>query len=178
MTANRKNASIYLCGFMGCGKTTVGKLLAKKLGKKLIDLDWYIEDKEKMTIPEIFEKKGEPYFRKKESEALAKLKASGAVVATGGGALLTEANGNIAKNSGLVIYIDTPFKDCYKRIKGDKNRPIAYNSTKEQLKDRYDQRRPLYIQNSHFAVDGKGFPTEIAQRIIDIYEKDYFGNLD
>lgn len=174
MTSNKKNASIYLCGFMGCGKTTVGKILAKKLGKKLVDLDWYIEDKEQMKIPEIFEKKGEPYFRQRESQALAELKSEGAIVATGGGALLSEGNGSIAMNSGLVIYIDTPFKDCYNRIKGDKNRPIAYNSTMEQLKDRYYQRRPLYIKNSHFAVNGTGSPNAIAQRIIDIYEKDFF----
>ena len=159
--------AIYLCGFMGCGKTTIGKIIAKKLGKKLIDLDTYIEEKENMKIPEIFEQKGEDYFRQKETQALAELKKTGAVVATGGGALLSEKNGSIAKNSGLVFYIDTPFQFCYNRIKDDKNRPIAYNSTKDELQERYNYRRPLYQKNSHYTISGKGSPMAVATRIID-----------
>ena len=168
---NKENCPVYLCGFMGCGKTTVGKKLAKMLDKKLVDLDDYIVEKEGLSIPEIFEKYGEPYFREKESQALKELESEGAVVATGGGALLSDKNGEIAKNSGLVVYIDSSFKDCYIRIKDDKNRPIAYNSTEQQLRERYEYRRPLYIRNSHCAVNGKGSPTVVAERIVQIYKK-------
>ncbi|MGN0602278.1 MAG: shikimate kinase [Oscillospiraceae bacterium] len=171
MNPDKNNRSIYLCGFMGCGKSTVGRILSAGLNKKLVDLDTYIENKEQMKIPEMFEKFGEEYFREKESLALKELEASGAVVATGGGALLSDKNGQIAKNSGLVIFIDTPFAYCYNRIKGDKNRPIAYNSTKQQLKERFDYRRPLYIKNSHYSVSGQGSPRAIAQRIIQLYNK-------
>ena len=164
------NKSIYLCGFMGCGTTTVGTVLAKKLGKDYLDLDEYIEKKENLTIPQIFKKFGEPYFREKETQALQALENTGAVIATGGGALLSDKNGEVAKNAGVVFFIDTPFKTCYNRIKGDKNRPIAYNSTMQQLKERYDCRRPLYIKNSHFSISGKGSPTAIAQRIINSIE--------
>ena len=168
---NKKNCAVYLCGFMGCGKSTVGKLLAKKLGKKYTDLDIYIVEQEGMKIPEIFEKYGEAYFRIAETKGLIELAEAGGVIATGGGALLSEENGETAKKAGLVIFIDTAFETCYQRIKDDKNRPIAYNSTKEQLKERFDFRRPLYLKNSHYAVSGKGSPLAIVQRIIDIYEK-------
>ncbi|MDE6148922.1 MAG: shikimate kinase [Ruminococcus sp.] len=170
MCKSKKCCAIYLCGFMGCGKSTVGKQLAKKLGKKYTDLDFYIVKQEGMKIPEIFEKYGEAYFRKSETKGLMELSETGGVIATGGGALLSEENGETAKKSGLVIFIDTSFDTCYERIKGDKNRPIAYNSTKEQLKERFDYRRPLYLKNSHYAVSGKGSPLAIVNKIIEIYE--------
>lgn len=171
MCKSKKDRAVYLCGFMGCGKSTVGKLLAQKLGKKYTDLDFYIVNQEGMKIPEIFEKYGEEYFRKAETAGLVKLAQGGGVIATGGGALLSDENGRIAKEAGLVIFIDTPFEVCYNRIKGDKNRPIAYNSTKEQLKERFDYRHHLYMKNSHYAVSGKGSPLTVVQRIIEIYEK-------
>lgn len=162
----KKNRPVYLCGFMGCGKSTVGKLLAKKLGKEFIDLDDYIEEREGMSIPQIFEQKGEPYFRERESEALADLPTSAGVVATGGGTLLKKENGDKAKSLGTVVYIDAPFELCYERIKGDGNRPIAFNSTKEQLLERYEQRKPLYCENSEFSVDGSGTPMQIVNEIL------------
>ncbi|MGN0634222.1 MAG: shikimate kinase [Oscillospiraceae bacterium] len=162
----KKNKPVYLCGFMGCGKSTVGKLLAKKLGKDFIDLDDYIEQREGMTIPEIFEQKGEPYFRQKECEYLADLPASAGVVATGGGTLLKKENGDLAKSLGTVVYIDAPFELCYNRIKDDRNRPIAFNSTREQLLERFEQRKPLYIENSEFSVNGSGTPMQIVNEII------------
>lgn len=159
---------VFLCGFMGCGKSTVGKLLAKKTGRGFVDLDVYIEELEQMTIPEIFDKKGEDFFRSCESAALADLGEAGGVIATGGGALLSRENGETANKAGTVVFIDTPFEICYDRIKGDKNRPIAYSSTKEQLLERYEYRRPLYTENSAVIVDGSGSPMEIVQRILDM----------
>ncbi len=161
---NRK--TVYLCGFMGCGKSTIGRLLARRLGTGFTDLDAYIEKKEGMSIPEIFEKRGEGYFRAAESRALEELGASGGVVATGGGALLSEANAQTAAKNGITIFIDTPFEICYGRIKGDKNRPIAYNSTREQLLERFEYRRPIYIKNSRSSVDGSGTPMGIADQIM------------
>ena len=162
----KKNKPVYLCGFMGCGKTTIGRLLAKKLGKEFIDLDDYIEQREGMTIPEIFAQKGEPYFRQKESEALSDLPPSAGVVATGGGTLLSEVNGELARSLGTVVFIDCPFEVCYGRIKDDPHRPIAASSTKEQLKERYEQRKPLYQAHSDFAADGSGTPMMIVTEIL------------
>lgn len=162
---------IFLCGFMGCGKTTVGKILAKRLKCRCIDLDDYIEQQEGMTIPEIFEKKGEPYFRQLETEALAAFKDIGGVVATGGGALLSELNGETAMNAGMVVFIDTDFRTCYERIKDDPHRPIAASSTREQLKERFDDRKPKYEAHSHHQIGG-GFPPQIiAARIERLYKK-------
>lgn len=161
---NRK--TVYLCGFMGCGKSTVGRLLAKRLGSAFTDLDTYIERKEGMKIPEIFEKHGEEYFRGAETEALQELGAAGGVVATGGGALLSDENAAIAAENGVTVFIDTPFKVCYGRIKGDKNRPIAYNSTREQLLERFEYRRPIYLKNSLVTVDGSAAPMGIVTQIM------------
>ena len=164
-----KNVPVYLCGFMGCGKSTVGKLLAKKLGTECLDLDDYIEKHEAMTIPVIFEQKGEAYFRAAETQALKDLAGECKVIATGGGALLSEENGALAKNAGLAVFIDTAFETCYARIKDDPHRPIAYNSTKEQLRERFDSRRPLYKAHSNCIVSGDLRPIEIADEIVKIY---------
>ena len=87
------NCNIILCGFMGSGKSTVGLLLAKKLGMSFIDLDTYIEKKEGMTVSKIFEKYGEPYFRKVEKESAKELaEKNGLVIAAGGGTLVDKEN--------------------------------------------------------------------------------------
>ena len=162
----KKNRPVFLCGFMGCGKSTIGKLLAKKLGMGFIDLDDYIEQQEGMKIPEIFAQKGEAYFRERESQALRELPSATGVVATGGGTLLRKENGDLAKSLGTVIYIDTPFEVCYERIKDDPHRPIAASSTKEQLLERYEQRKPLYKENSDFSANGSAAPMQIVNEIL------------
>ncbi|MBQ8965080.1 shikimate kinase [Ruminococcus sp.] len=162
---------IFLCGFMGCGKSTVGRILARRLRCKCIDLDDYIEKKEGMSIPEIFEKKGEAYFRERETEALAAFRDIGGVVATGGGALLSDINGKTAMEAGMVVFIDTDFNTCYGRIKDDPHRPIAASSTREQLKQRFDDRSPRYRAHSHYAIPGGYPPLVIAVKIERIYKK-------
>lgn len=159
--------TIYLCGFMGCGKTTVGRNIAKKLGCEFYDLDHYIEEKEGMSIPEIFSKHGEGYFRDAESKAIEEFRDKKGVVATGGGALLSEKNAEIANDCGITVFIDTDFEICYSRIKGDKNRPIAFNSTKEQLVERFESRYPLYKAHSRICCKGDKTPGGIAQDIIE-----------
>ena len=147
-------APIFLCGFMGCGKTTVGKILARMLKTECLDLDDHIEKKEGMTIPEIFEQKGEGYFRSAETQALKDLSSKLMVVATGGGALLSEENAAVAKAAGLVVFIDTPFEVC---------------STKEQLSERFSQRRPLYLAHSNCVISGELGAAEIAKQAEKIY---------
>lgn len=158
---------IYLCGFMGCGKSHIGRLLSEKLSAKFIDLDKHIEDVEGMSIPDIFKEKGEDYFRKREADCIKSFK-EGVVVATGGGALLREETALFAKDNGTVIFINTAFDTCYSRIKGDKHRPLAVNSTKEQLQELFDKRFPIYQKNSDYSIDGEKTDIEIAQAIIDI----------
>lgn len=149
---------IFLCGFMGCGKTTTGKRLAIKLGCDFVDMDDFIEKEEGCTIAEIFEKKGEEYFRLLETSAITLISQlytgtdKDAVVATGGGAMQNERSAAAAKSCGKVVFLDAGFLLCYRRIGGDKNRPLAAKSNREQLQSLYSARRPVYIKNSGHTV--------------------------
>ncbi|MCH5203157.1 MAG: shikimate kinase [Oscillospiraceae bacterium] len=138
---------------MGCGKSHIGRMLASRLGMKLIDLDRYIVNAEKMTIPEIFEQFGEPHFRALEAKYIREL-SEGFIVATGGGALLNCETAKFARESGISVYINTSFETCFDRIKGDKNRPLVVKNTPEQLRELYNARAPIYRQNSTFMVNG------------------------
>ncbi|MCH5193423.1 MAG: shikimate kinase [Oscillospiraceae bacterium] len=160
--------SVFLCGFMGCGKSTVGKLLAEMLGCDFYDMDEYIVEREKMQIPEIFSEKGEKYFRETETEVIRELSEAKGVIACGGGAMLKKENSEIASEKGIVIYIESEFEVCYGRISGDKNRPIVMSNTKEELNFIYDSRIPLYKANSAVTVSGNGTPREIAENIAEI----------
>ena len=157
--------AVFLCGFMGCGKSTVGVLLAKNLGCRLVDTDDMIVESEGMSIPEIFESKGEKYFRDLEKQVVARLSEGKAVVSCGGGTMLSEENALTARKKGTVVYIDTPFESCYERIKDDSNRPLAVSRTKEQLRELYDSRSDVYKKNSDCCVDGECSPMEIAAQI-------------
>lgn len=160
-------STIFLCGFMGCGKSTVGKALAKLLDCEFIDLDLYIEGKEKLSIPEIFSIHGERYFRELETRSIAELSDAQAVIATGGGALIPERNAQLAKENGTIIFIDTDFEECYTRIKTDKNRPLASSRTKSDLLELYNFRTPIYIAHSDTIIKGNATPLKIAISIQD-----------
>lgn len=163
---NNKKKTVFLCGFMGCGKSTVGKILAKKLECSFTDMDNYIVEKQGMSIPQMFAEKGEEFFRNAETEAVRELSENTGVIACGGGAMLRKVNADIANSAGTVVFIDVPFESCYARISGDKNRPIVANNTKEELNLIYDGRAPIYKENSAVTADGSGSPEEIAERII------------
>ncbi len=155
---------IYLCGFMGCGKSRIGRELAKKLGMRFADLDSYIVEHEGMTIPEIFEKYGEPHFRELEAKYIAEMPDS-SVVALGGGAMINEKTAETARASGRVIFLDADFETCYERIKNDSNRPLAYNNPKEKVRELYEKRRPIYAQRSDIITEAAGTPSGIIAAI-------------
>lgn len=158
--------TVFLCGFMGCGKSTIGRLAAKKLGCGFCDTDDLIVRTLDMTIPEIFAQKGEPFFRKTEAEIVKSLCGKTTVAACGGGAMLNPDTAKAAKESGsAVIFLDVPFEMCYERIKDDTNRPIVMNSTKEELEKLYNDRRNIYISNSTIRLECCGSPVEIAEQI-------------
>lgn len=161
--------TVFLCGFMGCGKTSAGTELARITGRKFTDMDKYIEEEAKLTIPEIFAEKGEHFFRAAETDAVKKLAETGGIVACGGGAMLNAVNAKAARDAGgKIVYIDVPFETCYERISGDTHRPIVMANTKESLLDIYEMRIPHYLENSDAKADGSGTPAEIAERIRDI----------
>ena len=165
--AERKQ-HIWLCGFMGCGKSTVGAELARLIGSELIDMDSYIEQREQMTIPEIFRIRGEAYFRELETVCVTELcNHVPAVIATGGGAMISQQNVAEAKKSGVVLFLDIPFKDCYQRIQNT-DRPIVRRSSQTELKQLYQQRREIYKKHADLIFNGVLSPIDTANKIADI----------
>ncbi|MDO5560416.1 MAG: shikimate kinase [Oscillospiraceae bacterium] len=159
--------TVFLCGFMGCGKSCTGKRLSEKLGTKFIDMDDYIVNREGMSIPDIFSQKGEKYFRAAESASIIELSHENAVIACGGGAMLSDENAENAGRSAAVIFIDVPFEICYSRIKDDPNRPIAVNNSKDKLLDIYTQRRSIYIQHSQITVDASAHSADEVSSMLE-----------
>ena len=113
--------NIVLCGFMGCGKSTVGKKLSQMTQMEFVDMDGYIEKRAGMKIPDIFEKHGEDFFRDLEHEAAVELSQRGGyVVATGGGALTFQRNVDAFKEGGVIVLLDTPLRVLQLRLKNDR----------------------------------------------------------
>lgn len=167
--------TVFLCGFMGCGKTTIGKILAEKLKTEYIDTDEYIVSETGMTIPQIFEKMGEPYFRKTESGVIRELCGKNAVIACGGGAMINRENAETAAEHGVTVFLDVPFSVCLSRIKDDENRPIVKNNSLNQLEKIYDSRYNIYKENSVLCVNADTSPENAAEiiknAVISYYEK-------
>ncbi len=148
------NKKIYLVGSMGSGKSSIGKLLAKKIKIPHYDLDKTIEADKNMSITKIFNKYDEKYFRKLEADALEKYsKYDKFVVSTGGGCILDENNQKILKN-GLVIYLKISIDAQYERIKNRSHRPLLNNNNiKETLKNLDSVRGEIYSRVSDIEVD-------------------------
>ncbi len=164
-------ASVYLCGFMGCGKSHIGRMLSAELGRELVDLDKVIVDREGMSIPDIFAQLGEPHFRSLEAKYIREL-SGGYIVATGGGALINDETAEFARQSGLSVYINASFETCYERIRSDSNRPLVMNNTPEQLRQLYDARSGIYRRNSMAMVNGNTRDAIICGEIVKLI--DYF----
>lgn len=152
-----RNKNIYLTGFMGAGKSTIGKCLAKKLSRNFLDTDVAIQDKTGKTIPEIFAEHGETYFRELETKTLEQIaKDKNQVVSLGGGIIASNKNRKIL-DKGLWIFIDTPLDTLKKRVMNSKKRPLAQDSTKFDAL--YKERLPLY-RLAHITVDHPGLESE------------------
>ena len=148
-------ASLYLVGMMGAGKTTVGRLLARRLKLRFFDSDHEIEDRCGVKIPTIFEIEGEAGFRAREAQALAELTTlDGIVLATGGGAVLAEGNRRMLADRGVVIYLRARPEDLYERVRQDRNRPLlATADPLARLHELYTQRDPLYREVADITVE-------------------------
>lgn len=149
----RKN--IVLVGFMGCGKTTIGKKLARVNDYMFIDMDDEIVNRAGMKITEIFEKYGEAEFRKMETELCRELSnRRGCVIATGGGVIKNETNMELLKKNGVVLYLKASPEHIYNNIKNDRSRPLLNGGNKMQkIIDMMEERRPLYEERSDLTAD-------------------------
>ena len=144
---------IYLVGPMGSGKSTIGRLLAKKLGLPYFDLDKLVEDQEKMSISDIFQKQNEKYFRDLESITLVQYsQESNFVISTGGGCVLRDQNLYILRK-GLVIYLKISIETQFKRVKNRTHRPLINNVTKDALAKFDKERGTVYSGISNIEVD-------------------------
>lgn len=157
--------NVYLTGFMGCGKSTIGVSLSKLSGKRFIDLDKYITEKTERNIEDIFANEGEEYFREIETEYLTEVsRMKNIVVALGGGTILSEKNAAICRKTGLTVFLQLSFDVSYDRIKSS-GRPLVVNNTKEQLQEIFESRIPLYIKNSSVTIDADNSPFILAREI-------------
>jgi shikimate kinase len=147
--------NIYLVGMMGAGKTTVGKLLARRLKRRFIDADHEIERRCGVRIPVIFDIEGEAGFRSREAQVIAELSAlDGIVLATGGGAVLAPENRRLLASRGTVVYLRATPTDLYQRVRHDKNRPLLANADPlARLQELYKQRDPLYLEVADLVVE-------------------------
>jgi shikimate kinase len=147
--------NIFFVGLMGAGKTTIGKLLARKLKKTFYDTDHEIEKKLGVKIAVIFELEGEEGFRKRETQMIDELtKKKDIILATGGGAVLSEENCTLLKERGRVIYLNAKPQSLAKRMAYDKDRPLLQEGNMlETLSLLYKERHPLYLSLASFEVD-------------------------
>jgi shikimate kinase len=147
--------NIFLVGMMGAGKTTIGKVLAKKLDRTFLDTDQEIVRRTGVAIPVIFDIEGESGFRTRERTMLEELsRMENIVLATGGGIVLQEANRQTLRSCGTVIYLRASIDDLWRRTRHDRNRPLLQtNDPQETIRNLYEQRDPLYLEVAHVTVD-------------------------
>ena len=160
-----KKERIFLVGFMGAGKSTVGPLLATRLGWDFIDLDEQIEETQTRSIREIFQTKGEEYFRDIEMMTLRSLGSrSGCVVALGGGAFASQLNRETVHELGISVFLDCSLKVIMDRCSYDGDRPLFRSP--EHIKELYDSRFPFY-QRSDLCINVDNLtPNEISDSIL------------
>ena len=163
-----KRKNIILCGFMGCGKSTIGNLLSKKTGMSFIDLDKYIEQKENKTVAEIFADNGEDYFRQLERDASKELsQKKSLVIAAGGGTLTFQENVDVFKTSGTIVLLDVPVEVVSERLTGDTTRPLLNRPDKERaMLELYEKRMPLYQSAADIVVNAANSPLQVCMEII------------
>lgn len=165
--------NIFLVGMMGAGKTSVGRVLAKRLNKIFYDSDHVIEERTGVKIPVIFEIEGEPGFRHRESAVLDELTAlDDVVLATGGGAVLAQENRDRLRTRGTVVYLRASVKDLLNRTRHDKNRPLLQTADpRARLNELYEIRDPLYREVAHVTIDtGSQSLTTLVNRLHQVLE--------
>lgn len=179
--------NIILTGFMGTGKTRVGKILAEKLNYTFVDLDLLVEEREGKKISQLFAEKGEGYFRQKETKVLQEVlqgedpargrdqgPPKGQVISTGGGILIREENRDLLKEEGILICLKASPEEIYRRVRGSQERPLLrVDNPLEKIRELLKEREELY-EKVPFSVstDGKS-PDQVAGNIINLIKKEF-----
>jgi shikimate kinase len=159
---------------MGAGKTTIGRVLARRLGWRFVDSDHEIVSRTGVSIPTIFEIEGEEGFRRRERQVIAELSAeSNLVMATGGGVVLASENRDCLAKNGMVVFLDVSPRQLFERTRHDKNRPLLQvENPLQRLQALHDERAPLYREVADVVIDGGNCNAQsIVQTVIKEYQK-------
>ncbi len=176
--------NVFLIGFMGSGKSTIGKKLAKRLDYQFLDLDRYIEDKTQQTIPSIFETQGETAFRTLETKVLKALNVSNTVVALGGGTPCFNQNMNIINELGVSVYLKLPVSVLVNRLMNAKTkRPLieAYKHDKNELNQQVESlllEREVHYQSANIVFEADNMNPDKYSQLEDEIEGYFFNLLD
>ena len=160
--------SVFLVGLMGAGKTTVGRILARKLKSRFVDSDQEISLCTGVTIPTIFEIEGETGFRRRESVLIERLTGQeGIVLSTGGGVVLDPMNREYLRSRGIVVYLAASPETLHERTRRDKNRPLLQVDDRlKKLRELFEQRDPLYREIAHIIVEvGRTSAAQVVRQI-------------
>ena len=161
--------NVVLCGFMGCGKSTVGRNLARKTGRKFLDMDRYIEEKAGMSVKDIFEKQGEDGFRELEHEACVELSdKKNLIIASGGGALTFDRNVSVFKGKDKIVLLDVPLNTIKYRLRNDKTRPLLQREDKDRaMEELFMKRYPRYMAAADVVVSGQSTPMKTTIAVME-----------
>jgi len=167
----KSKKNLILIGMMGSGKSTIGSLLSKKLNIKFIDIDNVLENDSKMKIAEIFEKKGENFFRNLEEKITLKvLNSTNNVISLGGGGFINEKIRKEVLKNNFSFWLNCNAQILLNRIKNKKKRPIAFNLSEDELRKLIEKRAKMYSKAQFKINCHKLKKTEIVNKILKIYE--------
>ncbi|TEA76853.1 shikimate kinase [Allopusillimonas ginsengisoli] len=165
---------VFLVGMMGAGKTTIGRHLARLLGREFVDLDHELEARCGVRVSLIFDIEGEEGFRKREASLLEECtRRRNIVLATGGGAVLAPENRRYLAERGLVLYLRATADELYRRVSRDRGRPLLQTANpQERLRDLLAQREPLYESVAHLTIDTGSAPVaNLARGLLPLLEQ-------
>ncbi len=166
---SQSSRPVFLIGMMGAGKTTVGRLIARELGREFIDADRELEKRSGVSVGTIFELEGEPGFRRRETALLDELTSrAGIVLATGGGAVLQSENRERLRERGLVIYLKAAVDEIVRRTARDKSRPLLQTTDpRVRVEELIAQRQTLYAATAHVTFQSAAAnPRKLVQRVL------------
>lgn len=165
--------NLVLTGFMGAGKSTIGRAVAERLGLRFIDTDEEIEKRAGMRISEIFQRHGEAYFRELERQVVKEVsELEDCVIVTGGGVVLNQENISNLRRKGVVVYLHAEPEVLYRRLRGDTSRPLLRVAQPlKKIRELLRQRSPYYANHDYSVDTSKLSVEEVVEEVVRIYKR-------